>query len=134
MNTPAIFRNASVALLGTVIALGLSSEARAGGLKIELPPEKPAFKQATGAELVMANCLICHSSEYISMQPVLPRTYWEGSVAKMQKVFGAPIPADQVQPIVDYLVKNYGKENPPPTAPTGATGDVPKGSPTTPKK
>jgi mono/diheme cytochrome c family protein len=88
----------------------------AQSLKIELPPERPDFKPASGAELVTANCLICHSSEYIRIQPVLGRTYWEGAVAKMQKVFGANIPPDQVGPIVDYLVKNYGKDAPAPPA------------------
>lgn len=132
MNISTIIRRTS--LLVTVLSVSVGGAIHAEGLKIELPQEKPAFKQAPGAELVMANCLICHSSEYISMQPTLSRTYWEGSVAKMQKVFGAPIQPEAVQPIVDYLVKNYGKENPPPKTPAGATGDVPKNSPVAPAK
>ena len=41
--------------------------------------------------------------------PFLDRKGWEGSVTKMVKVMGAPIPAEDVPGIVDYLVRNYGK-------------------------
>ena len=45
--------------------------------------------------------------------PTSPRTYWQATVPKMQKTFAAPIPDDAVAPLVDYLVKLYGVENPP---------------------
>ena len=75
---------------------------------IELPPESVTLKQEPGADLVAAQCLTCHSSEYLSTQPRLPRTYWKGAVEKMQQKFGAPIAAEQVEPLVNYLVKAYG--------------------------
>jgi hypothetical protein len=74
-----------------------------------LPPEKPQFKASKGAELVQANCLICHSSEYITTQPAFTRDQWKASVTKMQQKFGAPIPAEHVDSLVDYLATNYGK-------------------------
>ena len=74
-----------------------------------LPPEKPQFKTAAGSDLVQANCLICHSSEYITTQPAFSRDQWKASVTKMQQKFGAPIPAEHVDRVVDYLATNYGK-------------------------
>src|SRR5438552_4115823 len=75
---------------------------------IQLPPEVNAFKQDTGAELANGQCLVCHSVEYVSTQPPFPRAFWKSSVQKMQQKYGAAIPEDQVEPLVDYLTKNYG--------------------------
>ena len=100
-------------LIAGALLLGGALTAVAGSVKIELPPETPVFKTAPGAELVATHCLICHSSEYVSTQPKLPRTFWKGSVEKMQQKFGAQIPPEQVETLVDYLVKNYGTEQAP---------------------
>jgi sulfite dehydrogenase len=74
-----------------------------------LPDEKPAFKSAPGAELVQANCIMCHSHEYITTQPAFTREQWKASVAKMQAKYGAPIVPEAVDPLLDYLVRSYGK-------------------------
>jgi sulfite dehydrogenase len=76
--------------------------------EIQLPPEVKAFKQDVGAELANAQCLICHSVEYVSMQPPMNRSFWKSSVQKMQQKYGAAIPDDQIEPLVDYLTRNYG--------------------------
>lgn len=89
-------------------ALVVVTTAVAAPLKIELPPETPHFKKSPRAELVMSQCLMCHSAEYITTQPPLSPAAWKASVEKMQKKYGAPIPADQVDALVDYIVKNYG--------------------------
>jgi cytochrome c551/c552 len=86
--------------------LGLS----AGPLKIDLPPETAAFKPGTGSEIANGQCLICHSVEYVTMQPPLPRAYWTASVKKMREKFGAPLPPEQVEAVVNYLVRNYGQD------------------------
>lgn len=74
-----------------------------------LPAEKPAFKPGAGAELVQSNCLICHSSEYITTQPPMTRDQWKASVTKMQQKYGAPVAAEAVEPLLDYLLASYGK-------------------------
>ena len=77
--------------------------------RIELPAETAVFKPAElpGYALVNATCLTCHSVEYVKYQPSSsPRTYWQATVIKMQKTFGAPIPDAMVEPLVDYLVRN----------------------------
>src|SRR4051794_25002374 len=88
----------------------LASAAYAG--PITLPPEPVGFKEGAGMELVMAQCLTCHSSQYVTIQPVFPRAFWKASVEKMAAKYGAPIPPEQVAPLVDYLVRNYGNEKP----------------------
>jgi mono/diheme cytochrome c family protein len=74
-----------------------------------LPDEKPAFKSATGSELAQANCIMCHSHEYITTQPAFTRDQWKASVAKMQAKYGAPILPEAVDALLDYLVRSYGK-------------------------
>ena len=69
------------------------------------------LKDGPGRQLVEANCVMCHSLDYIPMNsPFLDRKGWEASVTKMMKVMGAPIPNDEVPGIVDYLTRNYGKQ------------------------
>ena len=89
-------------------ASAIFSSVRAAEVTIQLPPELNAFKQDVGAEIANAQCLICHSAEYVTTQPPFPRAFWKGSVEKMQQKYGAMIPEAQVEPLVDYLVKNYG--------------------------
>ena len=68
------------------------------------------LKDGAGKELVLANCGSCHSLDYIPMNSVfLDRQGWEKTVNKMIQVMGAPVPPDDVSPIVDYLTKQYGK-------------------------
>jgi len=81
-------------------------------LVIQLPPETLVYKPGPGSEIANAQCLICHSADYVSTQyPESPRDYWKATVLKMKKAYGAPIPDAQVEPLVDYLSKNYGKES-----------------------
>jgi mono/diheme cytochrome c family protein len=78
-------------------------------VKITLPVETAVLKPGPGAELAAAHCLTCHSAEYISTQPVMPRAFWKASVDKMRAKFGAPITDDQMEKLTDYLVTAYGK-------------------------
>jgi mono/diheme cytochrome c family protein len=77
---------------------------------ITLPPDTVAFKPGAGAELATGQCLVCHSAQYVTTQPVFPRAFWKASVEKMQKKYGAPIPDEQIAPLVEYLVHTYGNE------------------------
>ncbi len=118
----------------SAIAFGtMTAGAIAAPLEIALPPESARLADSTlpGYALATAFCYTCHSADYQRMQPVSSRTYWKATVTKMQKTFGAPIPDDAVEPIVDYLVKTYGAERtttPTATAPASSqkTGSTPK--------
>jgi len=72
--------------------------------------EKPVpLKDAPGRDMVEAACSACHSLDYIrTNSPFLAQQGWTAEVNKMANAFGAPIPADSVPTIVDYLTKNYG--------------------------
>lgn len=70
-----------------------------------------SIKLTSGAQtaLVQLRCSTCHSLDYVAMNsPFLARAAWEAEVRKMMKVMGAPIPENEVAPIVDYLTQYYG--------------------------
>ncbi len=75
---------------------------------ITLPTIPPHLKDGPGKDKVMTWCAICHTPDYIPMQPLLPAKTWEGEVHKMIKVFGAPIPDADAKTIISYLVSQYG--------------------------
>ena len=77
--------------------------------KIELPPEASRLKDAPGVERANAQCMTCHSADYVITQPRgKPLAFWKAEVEKMKKVYGAPIPDDQIDPIAQYLTREYG--------------------------
>lgn len=96
------------------LALGLAAAAiAAGAVEINLPPETAAFKpsQLPGYQLVQRNCMTCHSAQYAATQPPsLGRSYWEATVRKMKKPFGAQFDDADIPAMVDYLVRTYGNE------------------------
>lgn len=68
------------------------------------------LKNGPGKKLVSANCAMCHSLDYITMNSMLlDRKGWEKTVDKMINVMGAPINPDDVAPMVNYLTTYYGK-------------------------
>jgi len=87
-------------------------------VKIALPLETGVFKAEPGATLANAQCLTCHSIEYVVTQPPMPRPFWAASVKKMREKYGASIPEDQIEPLVSYLAKNFGVGE---SSPSGAT-------------
>ncbi|HEV8502378.1 MAG TPA: cytochrome c [Casimicrobiaceae bacterium] len=77
--------------------------------KIELPPEASRLKDAPGVERANAQCMTCHSADYVITQPRgKPLAFWKAEVEKMKNVYGAPIPAEDIAPLADYLTRAYG--------------------------
>lgn len=93
----------------TAVWFGVSSLS-ADMVKIELPPETVSFRPAPGVEIANGQCLTCHSVDYVLTQPPEPKAFWETEVKKMNKLYGAQVPEDQIEPLVDYLTRNYGVE------------------------
>ena len=88
----------------TMIALLLIAAAPALAQESQL-----RLRDGPGRQLVEANCVMCHSLDYIPMNsPFLDRKGWEASVTKMIKVMGAPIAEADAQKITDYLAGQYG--------------------------
>lgn len=77
-------------------------------LRIVLPAETASFRVGPGAEMAMAQCLQCHSAEYITTQPPLGRDAWMASIQKMRVKYGAAISPESESALLEYLARNYG--------------------------
>jgi sulfite dehydrogenase (cytochrome) subunit B len=102
---------AGAALLALATA-GASPAQQPGAAKVSitLPGEVGfAFKPGAGVAVAESRCLECHSSAYVSTQPVLSKVQWTAEVAKMRKAYGAPLTDDEAATVVDYVTAAYGK-------------------------
>ena len=95
-------------LVAITMVVAAGAVLRAAEVKFALPPETVRLKLGPGAELAAAQCLLCHSADYISTQPRLNAPQWRASVLKMRDRYGAPIQTNKVDELVAYLVQNYG--------------------------
>jgi hypothetical protein len=108
----------SKALATTAIAaltISFTGIAAAGAKSIDLPPDGVQLKPSAlpGYAKAQANCVVCHSAEYMQYQPpTAPRPYWDAMVKRMKTVFKAPINDADMPEIIDYLAKTYGNEQP----------------------
>lgn len=82
-------------------------------LKVSLPTSAALFPAGKGSEIANANCLICHSAGMALRQPPLAVDEWRAEITKMKAAFGAPIPADQIGELSDYLGTVDGREGVP---------------------
>jgi hypothetical protein len=76
-------------------------------VSVELPTSETSFPPGDGVEIT-AQCLICHSAGMVLRQPPLTRDQWLGEINKMRSAYGAPLPADQVDRLADYLFRING--------------------------
>lgn len=102
----------------TALCLALAAlpgtAARAAPDSYALPEATAQFKappdagHAAGFQAAQENCMTCHSADYVAMQP--PRkgqAFWDAEVAKMVKVYRAPIEEQQAKAIAAYLGATY---------------------------
>jgi mono/diheme cytochrome c family protein len=107
--------NKALAAAVTALAFGFAGAAMAGSKSIDLPPDSVQLKPSAlpGYAKAQANCVVCHSAEYMQYQPpTAPRAYWDAMVKRMKGVFKAPINDADMPAIIDYLAKTYGNEQP----------------------
>lgn len=71
---------------------------------LTLPDDPNELPEGPGRQAVMDNCLACHSPSTMLQQPKVPREKWEATVAKMVKLYKAPVDPAAIPQIVDYLV------------------------------
>jgi hypothetical protein len=76
-------------------------------VSVALPTSDNSFPPGDGAEIT-PQCLICHSAGMVLRQPPLTRDQWVGEINKMRSAYGAPLPADQVDRLADYLFRING--------------------------
>jgi sulfite dehydrogenase len=95
------------ALAGTLLVGAAAAQ------ESKMPPETAAYRASDlpGYALAQRHCLMCHSAHYVTTQPpTSSRAYWDATVTKMKKPFGAPFPDEDIPALVDYLVRTYGAE------------------------
>jgi sulfite dehydrogenase (cytochrome) subunit B len=100
----------SLGLATVVLALAFPLVAAGAERQITLPPDDPyaALPDGPGAQETRNACGVCHSTDYIRMQPRGDAKQWQAVVTKMIKVFGAPLRDEDAKVIVDYLSRAYG--------------------------
>ena len=103
-----MFRN----LVPAVVLLAVASmplAARAApplelkSVKIDLPDSDKMFPDGPGSDAINNNCLACHSAGMVLNQPALSKQAWAAEVSKMINNYKAPVAAEDVGPIVEYL-------------------------------
>ncbi len=80
----------------------------------KLPAEQTVLKPGPGREIVLGQCVLCHSADYVTTQPPMARAAWLASIEKMRSKYAAPIPTNSVSLLADYLTRQYGKPDPSP--------------------
>lgn len=99
-----------IKLLITALLLSTSALFAQVAKPIETPYVDYPIEAGDHDEVAQQYCLICHSFGYILNQGKKSRPYWTGTVQKMVNEFKAPIPKEDQQTIINYLVKHYGYE------------------------
>lgn len=110
MNAYANFLALLVGVAASFVVIQAATAADKGVVAIQLPPETAQLKPGPGIDVARANCITCHSFDYIYMQPPLTQEQWHGEVVKMKKVMGAPIADTDIDTIVQYLMSQNGKK------------------------
>lgn len=75
----------------------------------QYPPEPP---RGPYLDTYQKDCLTCHSTRYVTMQPPFSRAVWEKEVKKMIDAYGATISDADQREIIDYLVAVRGTSDP----------------------
>ncbi len=86
------------------IALGVHAFNDERLTSITFPSDPITFQAGPGSHLATTYCLICHSAEYIYMQPPHSQKKWKEIVHKMKQTFGCPIPESDIPALLTYLV------------------------------
>jgi sulfite dehydrogenase (cytochrome) subunit B len=110
-----IARPVAALLCAAILPASLAATAaRAAPETYALPEPTAQFKPAPdarlapGFEAAQANCMTCHSVDYVTMQPPKKgEAFWTAEVAKMIKVYRAPIEEQQAKAIAAYLGATY---------------------------
>lgn len=95
-------------VLGPASAVLASENSRRKSIDLPGDSAMAELKPGPGIDTVRANCIACHSTDYIVRQPPSDAKRWEAEVKKMMTVFGAPISDADAKAIVGYLASAYG--------------------------
>ena len=98
-------------VLAAVLLVVVVTVAAAEEKSITLPPDDShaRLKPGPGSDLAQTQCQLCHSTDYVVMQPRGDAKQWDAVVTKMRKVFGAPLEDADAKAMTEYLSSAYGK-------------------------
>jgi cytochrome c5 len=98
----------TLAYAAMVVALPLL--VGAAEVSIMLPSDNAyaELKPGPGVEVTHTACTLCHSTDYIVMQPRGDVAQWQAVVTKMRQGFGAPVSELDARTIIQYLATAYG--------------------------
>ncbi len=102
---PARFRNLAITLAALCSAHALANATDT------FPPETSKLRASSlpGFAIAQQKCPICHSVDYIELQPpAMTKAQWTAEVAKMQRIYGAPIDEREIALLGEYLGATYG--------------------------
>jgi mono/diheme cytochrome c family protein len=97
--------------LGTACLMFTAGQILGAPRSIELPEETAKFKESIhpGYQVALQRCSICHSADYINLQPPEMTTkQWTAEVGKMKSAYGAPVSDEEIKVIGEYLATTYG--------------------------
>ena len=104
-------------LLTSLGSLSFAEESTTSTRSLVLPTDPFSFQPGKGQEVANAYCVICHSADYIYMQPEHSKEKWAAIIHKMKLVFGCPIPQGQIPALATYLFQQNSLSPFPPTGP-----------------
>lgn len=107
-----------------VLALALALLTAGAALAQEDEPPR-TLAPGKGVEVTAARCVICHDAQHIT-RTKLSRGEWEFNIKNMIER-GAPIAADEIAPILEYLATYYNRDKAPP-APAAQPADATVGT------
>jgi len=90
-------------LAGCAAEKSMSSPPAWAAVEVQLPVSNASFPAGQGSDIANAQCLICHSAGMVLHQPPLTLNEWVGEINKMRTVYGAPMPAGQIDALAKYL-------------------------------
>jgi mono/diheme cytochrome c family protein len=105
----------SIRLAAAAAALAVAASAVAAPKTMVLPPDGAQLRPSPlpGYAKAQAQCVACHSAEYMLYQPPnASRGYWDAMTKRMKAVFKAPLDDADIPEIVDYLAATYGSQKP----------------------
>jgi sulfite dehydrogenase (cytochrome) subunit B len=95
-------------VIATFLARTLQAQPKDTVKTIELPVMAFDLADGPNRDKAAGFCAICHGTEYIPMQPKMSKAQWTATVTKMIKTFGAPVPQEDADRIIEYLAGAYG--------------------------
>ena len=90
-----------------------AAPAVSGGIALPADTSQLRKSDLAGYPIARQKCGICHSADYINLQPPgMTTQQWTAEMAKMQHTYGAPLSESDIDLVGEYLGVTYGGQTP----------------------